>query len=255
MSEHRNGTDDHAARYRAALSERLSELALAWEEWLAGPDEEPRKRHFHQLVHRLAGSASAYGFDDVAREAQHVESLLLAWDGDVPTLRVPLGDFCRELGSAAETLLRVLGRAAREIARGPAVDGAVRHDDRVIFVLFLEDQPDRAQTWREALTREGLRVRVIESAQALEAELVMERPDVMLLDYGYEGAAVADVARGLRDTPEFAHIPKVCLIDDPAAMPRQTAMDAGFAAVLRSSVAPRDLATVLRQAVANVRAR
>lgn len=251
----RNGSDEHAARYRASLAERLSELALAWEEWLAGPDEDARKKHYHQLVHRLAGAASAYGFDDVGREAQHVDSLIDAWDADVPTLRSPLGDFCRELGSAAETLLRVLGRAARDAQRGPATNGASRGDERVIFVLFLEDRADRALTWREALTREGLRVRVIESAQALEAELVMEQPDVILLDYRYEGTPIAEVARNLRDKPEFAHIPKVCLIGDPAEMPRQTAMDAGFAAVLRDAVSARDLAQVLRQAVANIRAR
>lgn len=255
MTEHRNGSDDHASHYRATLGERLSELALAWEEWLAGPDEERHKNHFHQLVHRLAGSASAYGFDDVGREAQHVDSLINAWDGDVPTLRVPLGDFCRELGAPAETLLRALGRAARDAQRPGTANGAPRRDERVIFVLFLEDEADRAQLWREALAREGLRVRVIESAQALEAELVMERPDVILLDDCYQAAGIAEVARSLRDTPEFAQIPKVCLIDDPAAMPRQTAMDAGFTAVIRSSVAPRDLAQVLRQAVANARAR
>ena len=254
MSE-RHGSDEHAAHYRASLTERLSELALAWEEWLAGPDEEPRKKHYHQLVHRLAGAASAYGFDDVGREAQHVDSLIHAWDADVPTLRVPLGDFCRELGAAAETLLRALGRAARDAQRGPAANGAARGEERVIFVLFLEDDADRAQSWREALTRESLRVRAIDSAQALEAELVMEQPDVILLDYRYAGAPIADVARSLRDTPEFAHIPKVCLIGDPAEMPRQTAMDAGFAAVLRDSVSARDLAQVLRQAVANIRAR
>jgi CheY-like chemotaxis protein len=255
MNEHRNGADEQAARYRATLSEKLSELALAWEEWLAAPAEESGKKHFHALVHRLAGAASAYGFDDVGREAQHVDSLITAWDADVPSLRTPMAEFCRELATAAETLLRVLGRAARDAARGAAGNGAGQRDDRVIYVLFLEDDRDQAQGWRDALSREGLRVRIVESPQALEAELVMERPDVMLIDFWHDGANAAEVARGLRDKPEFAHIPKVCLVEDVGSLPRQTAMDAGFAAVLRNSVAAGDLAQVLRQAVANVRTR
>ena len=115
-----SATDALTQRYRASLPEKQSELALAWEQWLAAPGEQAAKLRFQGLVHKLAGSAGLYGFEDLGRQARSVDSSLAAWEEETPPLRRPLEEFCREVAGSAEMLLRVLGRAARAPSSLPA---------------------------------------------------------------------------------------------------------------------------------------
>jgi CheY-like chemotaxis protein len=239
-----------AARYRESLPDKLNELALSWEAWLAAPEGNAARDQLHLLVHRLAGAAPAYGYNDLGREAQRIDGMLQSWMSEVPQLRVSLPELCRQLAAPMEALLRTLGRAAREVtANMPEGEGAPPRE-RVLFVLFLEDDKEQAHIWRDALTREGLRVRIADSLPAFEAEIILETPDVLLIDFWLDGHTAGDVARELSGMPEFCDIPKVCLTADDGMLPRQVAMDAGFTAVLRKTVTPADLARVLRQSVA-----
>lgn len=242
-------------RYRAGLAEKLSELALAWERWLAAPDDLAAKQSFQVLVHRLAGSAPAYGFTDVGRCAQRLDERLVGWDGDVRALRPPLNVLCHELAAPAEALMRTLGRAAREPVPVANAGGAGPAAGRPLYVLLVDDETEQAAIWREALSAHGLRVRAVATRAALEAELVVECPDVLLIDYWLESETAVDLVRWLRNMPEFVDVPRVCLTADEGPLPRQTAMDAGFSAVLRKTVDPQDLADVLRQLVMTARRR
>ena len=238
------------ARYAESLPDKLNELALAWEAWLAAPEQDSAREQVHFRVHKLAGSAPAYGYNDLGREAQRLDALMQNWTGEVPQLRIPLPDLCRQVSLPMESLLRTLGRAAREAATASQGEGGGRAE-RMLFVLFLEDDKEQAAIWREALTQQGLRVRIADSLPAFEAELVLETPDVLLVDFWLDGHTAGDVAKELNNMPEFCDLPKVCLTADDGMLPRQVAMDAGFSAVLRKSVSPEDLARVLRQAVSS----
>lgn len=243
-------TDALVARFRATLPDKLRELALAWERWLAAPEAASAKEALQLLVHRLAGSAPAYGFSDLGRHAFRVDERLGEWDAEIAPLRIPLDQLCRELGGSVEMLLRALGRASRDgggEARAPRA-----RDERgaPLYVVLVEDDPQQAEQWREALSAHGLRVRAVLDPQAMIAEMVLERPDILVIDYWLAGITGTEVSRSLLDTPEFASVPRVCLTVDAGPLPRQVAMDAGFAAVLRKTVSPADLADVLRQVVA-----
>lgn len=247
------------ARFRSSLGDRLGELALVWERWLAAPDDEAARHDFQILVHRLAGAAPAFGLPDLGRQALRVDEQLSAWTDEVSALRTPLPELCRAIAGPTENLLRTLGRAAREPAAGPRAAGssaggfaAAAHSP---YVLMVEDDHDQATYWRESLAAAGLRVRTVVDRIALEAELVVEVPDVLLIDYWLDRHTGAEVSRWLHDTPEFSRVPKVCLTADAGPLPRQAAMDAGFVAVLRKSVTPEDLADVLRQVVVSARRR
>src|SRR5436190_7031962 len=236
------------ARYAESLPDKLNELALAWEAWLASPEQDAAREQVHFRVHKLAGSAPAYGYNDLGREAQRLDSLMQNWVGEVPQLRTSMPELCRQVSLPMESLLRTLGRAAREAqAHSGGESGGTR--ERMLFVLFLEDDREQALFWPEALTGQGVRVRVADSLPAFEAELVLETPDVLLVDFWLDGHTAGDVARELNGMPEFCDLPKVCLTADDGMLPRQVAMDACFSAVLRKSVSPDDLARVLRQAV------
>lgn len=242
--------DALVARFRTALPDKLRELALAWERWLSAADSAAAKEALQLLVHRLAGSAPAYGFSDLGRHALRVDERLGEWDAETPTLRIPLQDLCHELGGAVEMLLRALGRASRDHAGEPgAARGSAEHG-APLYVVLVEDDPAQAEQWREALAVQGLRVRAVADPQAMLAEMVLERPDIVVIDFWLDGITGTEVSRSLLDTPEFAAVPRVCLTVDAGPLPRQVAMDAGFAAVLRKTVGPADLADVLRQVVA-----
>jgi CheY-like chemotaxis protein len=242
--------DALAARFRASLPDKLRELALAWERWLAAPESLPAKEAMQLLVHRLAGSAPAYGFSDLGRHAFRVDQRLGEWDAEVAPLRIALEALCREIGGHVEMLLRALGRASRD---GGGEARSMRSGDErgaPLYVVLVEDDPQQAEQWREALSAHGLRVRAVLDPQAMIAEMVLECPDILVIDYWLAGITGTEVSRSLLDTPEFASVPRVCLTVDAGPLPRQVAMDAGFAAVLRKTVRPADLADVLRQVVA-----
>ncbi len=243
-------------RYAASLPDKLSALSLAWEQWLARPSDTQAKAEFHALIHRLAGSAGAYGLSDIAQHAQGVDEFLLRWDAEIEALREPLAQLNITVAPGTELLLRALRRACRDARAGDvSAELPTPVPDRTLYVLYVEDDPEQAASWREALAREGLRVRTVSDRHALQSELVLELPDVLLIDFWLEPHTGVELSRLLRDVPEFAGIPKVCLTVDGGPVPRQTAMDAGFAAVLRKSIAPADLAEVLRQIVATAQHR
>jgi len=235
------------ARYRQSLPEKLKDLALAWEAWLADPDQGLARERFHTLVHKLAGSAPAYGYEDLGREARRIDSALQSWVGDAPEARTPLPDLVRRIAVAAESLLRTLGRAAREIAAADPDAASSPPGEHAVYVLFLEDDREQGRYWRDALMREGLRVRLVDSLPGLEADLVLETPDILLIDFWLDGHTAGDVARELGSMPEFSALPKICLTVDDGTLPRQVAMDSGFAAVVRKTIQPSDLAQLLRQ--------
>lgn len=254
-----SATEALTQRYRASLPEKQSELALAWEQWLAIPGEHGAKLKLQSLVHKLAGSAGLYGFEDLGRQARAVDGTLAAWEDETPTLRKPLDEFCREVAGAVEMLLRVLGRAARAPQSGasplPRHRDPFAEGEPMMNVLMVEDDADQVALWREALAPHGVRLRHAATREALEAEVAVDQPDLMLFDYWLEPYTGPQLVRMLRDLPEVAAIPKVCLTGDTGPVPRQAAMDAGFAAVLRKTVDPDDLVEVMRQLVASARRR
>jgi CheY-like chemotaxis protein len=243
-----------AARYRASLADKLTELSLAWERWLAHPDHDEAKTQYEQLVHRLAGSAPLHGLVDLGRHAAIVDERFAAWNAETPVLREELTELCRQVSVPTENLLRTLVRAARDTG-GDESEVPAHRPAPSLYVVLVEDDLDQADYWRDALAACALRVRSVPDWPALQAELVMQQPDALVIDYWLRSETAAEVARELADVPEFARIPKVCLTVDSGPVPRQIAMTAGFAAVVRKSVAPADLADLLRQIVALSRAR
>ena len=254
MDKQTPATGDLAARYRASLADKLTELSLAWERWLARPGAAEAKEQYEALVHKLAGSAPLHGYEDLGRQAGKVDELFAAWHAETPVLRDELPTLCRLVSVPTENLLRALVRAARG-AVAEAVDARTSAAPTSLHVVLVEDDAEQADYWRDALAVSGLRVRSVVDWPALQAELVLQQPDALVIDYWLHQETAPELARQLADVPEFARIPKVCLTVDGGPVPRQIAMTAGFAAVVRKSVAPADLADLLRQIVAQSRAR
>src|SRR6185436_2412044 len=66
-------------RYARSLSQKATELATAWIEFSADPDDAQARRTLHQCVHRLSGSAPAFGLEELGDAAQLVDGQFSDW--------------------------------------------------------------------------------------------------------------------------------------------------------------------------------
>ncbi len=66
------------ARYRASFPEKRDDLQAALAAWREAPTAAERIAALYLLVHKLAGSAGAYGFDALADVARIADRLLQA---------------------------------------------------------------------------------------------------------------------------------------------------------------------------------
>ena len=252
MSTRQPGGSEGAARFRALLRDRIAEIEGTWRDWRAAPDRVDTMHQLRAVVHRLAGSATANHIAEIGRPAQRLDALLSGWQDEEVELRTTPTELADAVEPVVGALLQAMAHAAMVGMPEPVEHAPTPGDFGVpVRVLFLEDDDEQRTTWARALEREGLRVRVATDENELEALLALERPDVLLIDYWLGHRTAAEVAQGLRASREYADIPRVCLTIDSGVTPRQSAMEAGYAAVLRKSIDPADLARVLRQAVAN----
>ena len=67
------------ARYARSLPQKATELAAAWQQFAADPHDAEARRTLHLCVHRLSGSAPAFGFEDVGDVAQVVDGQFSDW--------------------------------------------------------------------------------------------------------------------------------------------------------------------------------
>ena len=90
-------------------------------------------------------------------------------------------------------------------------------------VLMVEDDADQVALWREALAPHGVRLRHAATREALEAEVAVDAPDVMLFDYWLEPYTGPQLVRMLRDLPEGVQWEQVYVYDlmlPPGFVPR-----------------------------------
>lgn len=64
------------ARYRASFPDKRAELLAALSDWRDRPDSAEAIAELYLCVHKLAGSAGAYGFDTLTELARTADRLL-----------------------------------------------------------------------------------------------------------------------------------------------------------------------------------
>jgi hypothetical protein len=89
-------------RYAQSLPQKGRDLERLWQAFAATP-ERRALTELHQQVHRLSGSAPAYGFDDVGALAQPIDATISEWLGANLS-----GRTIEELAGAIEPRVRAL---------------------------------------------------------------------------------------------------------------------------------------------------
>ena len=95
------------ARYAASLPAKRRALDAAWQAFASAPDE-GTFRELQLAVHRLAGSARAYGYVSLGARAQAADALLIR---ETVPMRDP-GAFVQQIAEPVRVLLEGLASAA-----------------------------------------------------------------------------------------------------------------------------------------------
>ena len=105
--------DELRASYAQSLASKYSTLESAWHEFAAAPGA-PALRDLHVLVHRLVGSAPAYGYAQIGDLARVADTQIAEWDELRNSSRESLDTLARSLARTMRTLLDALSHAASE---------------------------------------------------------------------------------------------------------------------------------------------
>lgn len=98
-------------RYFNSLAQKAQDLALQWQRLSANVDERALLAELHQQVHRLAGSAPAYGFDEIGALARPVDMRLAEWLRSDDPARDTAAELTAQLAAPVASLIRALQQA------------------------------------------------------------------------------------------------------------------------------------------------
>ena len=105
--------DELRLRYWRSLPQKAQDLLGHWQRVQQCPDQRGRVLEFHQQVHKLNGSAPAYGFDDIGAFARPVDQRLAEWlRGDDADVAPDAVTFIAGLAAPVAALIAALQNAA-----------------------------------------------------------------------------------------------------------------------------------------------
>jgi HPt (histidine-containing phosphotransfer) domain-containing protein len=97
-------------RYERSLPAKRATVDRAWRTFLASPDERGAVA-LQSIAHRLAGSATPYGYDAIGAAAQSLDARLSEWLRRAPGGRESADALATHLATPADALLDALARA------------------------------------------------------------------------------------------------------------------------------------------------
>lgn len=101
------------ASYAQSLASKYSALESTWHEFAASPDA-ALLRELHVLVHRLVGSAPAYGYARIGDLARAADTQIAEWDELQNSSRESIDVLAKNLARTMRALLDALEQAASE---------------------------------------------------------------------------------------------------------------------------------------------
>lgn len=220
-------------RYAASLTRKRQDLDAAWRR-LQG--DARACADLHEQVHRLAGSAPAYGYEAIGVLARDVDRLLTTWRESA----APPADGDAEPVATIASPVRSLLAALRE-----ADFGTPR-----LRIVLVDDDPMFARLCADALEAEGCGVRVETEAHELPQVLAAEPCHAVVLDYWLRGETAAEIAASLRRDGRFAALALICCTAEADERVVRSALEAGCDAALRKGEGTQRLLEAVRACVA-----
>jgi len=104
------------ARYAQSLASKRAALREAWRACVARPEPSSLNK-LQVLVHRLSGSAPAYGYETLGRHASAIDRELMDWSA--ATERDSAADLAQRLSSPMQALIDELAHHATAAKHEP----------------------------------------------------------------------------------------------------------------------------------------
>ncbi|MBE5313901.1 MAG: Hpt domain-containing protein [Xanthomonadales bacterium] len=115
-----DGFDSLLALYRLALKDKRQKLRRYMAAIREAPSNDAAEADVTELrgmLHKMAGSAGAYGFPDVSDKSRAIERQWIAWIKSPPEARRPVQALCAELLTPTLELLVLIDKAIAAAAR------------------------------------------------------------------------------------------------------------------------------------------
>lgn len=231
-------------RYRASLPEKRAAIFAAWSDWRSDVSTLASLQELCRLLHKLAGSAGAYGFIRLGESARAADALLHEWLSDAPEAL----DQRQALTRSIEPLILAIHDLFTEAMESSAPTARVGDADRDqrLQVILVDDDAEMALVLAAQLKHEGIDVLSTASGEGMYQLLRDTKPDVLVLDFWLHEETGDDLARALRADPTLCRLPTVCLTSDRSKETRQRALIAGALEVIDKSTPCAQLAGLLR---------
>ena len=189
------------ARYLASLPSKREHLVKAWSALRAAPADAGARSELRTLLHRLAGSAPAYGQAELGERAADASRRIGDADADAVDL--------------VNDLVEPVGRILALLESDPAVASAsatqVAEDAVPLRVILVEDDAEQAERIGVALAARGCTVRHAQHSESLWQVVTTWPCDAILIDYWLGDETALDIVAMVRGEPSFAPIALVCL--------------------------------------------
>lgn len=190
-------------RYAHSLREKSAALAEAWRMFAADPSDAACARELSMQVHRLCGSAAAYGFRRLGESACVADRIIA---GELAASERPDGDaLVRRLATSVQDVLGELAAAS-----ATARTASTAQEARDLNVVLVEDDPAQASLTAAELEARGCSVLVQSDADRLWQSLARWPCDAIVLDYWLRTETATEIALSLRREPQFARIALIC---------------------------------------------
>lgn len=232
-------------RYASSLADKRQDLSRAWHLFEARPVDESARQDLQRQIHRLSGSAPAYGYERLGDRARVVDTLLRTWDTTTPSLRDAPTELAERIAAPVRAILADLAEAS---AKAVLPDAEVPINE--LRVLLVEDDAAQAMLTAAELEARGCTVRIESGAETLWQTLTLWPCHAAVLDYWLHGETAAEVAAMLRREPRFARLAVVCFSVERNAPVLRAVLDAGCDAVSSKADGIDRLLEVVRASVA-----
>jgi CheY-like chemotaxis protein len=199
-------------------------------------------------VHRLAGSAPAYGYTEIGEIAAVANRLLSAARSREPASNSDENrQLLEALSEPIENLLSALSAATDVGLPGASADSSTNVPLRIILV---EDDPEQALAIAKSLRAVGFVVSVAPRSDELWELITLWPCDALVVDYWLDRETALDIVRIVRRETSFAQVATICLTVETNPELLHELLTSGCDAVLSKSDPAQRLIDTVRAEVA-----
>lgn len=235
-------------RYQSSFPNKRDGLETAWRAFRSHAGRSGTLDSLLQLVHRLAGSAPAYGYAEIGEIAAIANRLLAsARSRELISSGEESRQLIEVLTEPLESLLVALDAAALTVDRAALPRPG---NETPLRVILIEDDAEQAAAIGKSLESAGFVVSIAPRSDALWELITLWPCDALVVDYWLDRETALDIVRIVRRETSFAQIATICLTVETNPELLQELLGSGCDVVLSKKEPAQQLIDTVRAEVA-----